>query len=95
MQQIPPGVRIASTLCCVVGVLTILAALVIGIPAISSGAGQLFIAVNVLAGAIVCVAAVQIRRQRRIGVLLIAQPTIIQASGNKPKRIEEFAGRVR
>jgi mannose-6-phosphate isomerase-like protein (cupin superfamily) len=25
---------------------------------------------------------------------LIAQPTIIQAAGNKPKRIEEFAGRV-
>ncbi len=25
---------------------------------------------------------------------LIAQPTVIQAAGNKPKRIEEFAGRV-
>jgi mannose-6-phosphate isomerase-like protein (cupin superfamily) len=25
---------------------------------------------------------------------LIAQPTIIEAAGNKPKRIEEFAGRV-
>jgi mannose-6-phosphate isomerase-like protein (cupin superfamily) len=25
---------------------------------------------------------------------LIAQPTIIQAAGNKPKRIEEYAGRV-
>jgi hypothetical protein len=25
---------------------------------------------------------------------LIDQPTIIQAAGNKPKRIEEFAGRV-
>jgi len=25
---------------------------------------------------------------------LIEQPTIIQAAGNKPKRIEEFAGRV-
>ena len=25
---------------------------------------------------------------------LIAQPTVVQAAGNKPKRIEEFAGRV-
>jgi mannose-6-phosphate isomerase-like protein (cupin superfamily) len=25
---------------------------------------------------------------------LIAQPTVIQAAGNKPKKIEEFAGRV-
>ena len=25
---------------------------------------------------------------------LIAQPTVIRAAGNKPKRIEEFAGRV-
>jgi mannose-6-phosphate isomerase-like protein (cupin superfamily) len=25
---------------------------------------------------------------------LIAQPSVIQAAGNKPKRIEEFAGRV-
>jgi mannose-6-phosphate isomerase-like protein (cupin superfamily) len=25
---------------------------------------------------------------------LIVQPTVIQAAGNKPKRIEEFAGRV-
>ena len=49
--QVPAGVRIASTLCWVVGVLTILAALAIGIPAISTGAGLLFIAVNLLAGA--------------------------------------------
>jgi hypothetical protein len=25
---------------------------------------------------------------------LIEQPTVIQAAGNKPKRIEEYAGRV-
>src|SRR5438477_5717686 len=25
---------------------------------------------------------------------LISQPTVVQAAGNKPKRIEEFAGRV-
>jgi len=88
--QAPTGVRIASTLCWVVGVLTILAALAIGIPAISSGAGLLFIAVNVLAGAIVCVAAVQIRRQRKIGVLLMlvawAIPTVVALVQHLPVR---------
>ena len=79
--QIPAGVRIASTLCWIVGVLTILVAVAIGIPAISSGAGLLFIAVNAGAGVIVCVAAVQIRRQRKLGVLLLvvawAIPTVV------------------
>src|SRR6266496_2712074 len=87
---VPTGVRIASTLCWVVGILTILAALAIGIPAISSGAGQLFIAVNVLAGVIVCVAAVQIRRQRKIGVLLMlvawAIPTVVALVQHLPVR---------
>jgi hypothetical protein len=78
---IPAGVRISSTLCWVVGVVTILVALAIGIPAISSGAGLLFIAINGLAGAIVCLAAVQIRRQRKLGVFLMliawAIPTVV------------------
>src|SRR2546426_11832150 len=88
--QVPAGVRIASTLCWVVGVLTILAALAIGIPAISTGAGLLFITVNLLAGAIVCVAAVQIRRQRKIGVLLMlvawAIPTVVALVQHLPVR---------
>ena len=88
--QAPTGVRIASALCWIVGVLTILAALAIGIPAISTGAGLLFIVVNVVAGAIVCVAAVQIRRQRKIGVLLIlvawAIPTVVALVQGLPVR---------
>ena len=44
--QAPAGVRIASTLAWVVGILTILIAFAIGIPAISSGAGLLFIVIN-------------------------------------------------
>ena len=79
--SIPAGVRIASTLCWVVGVVTILVALALGIPAISSGAGLLFIAINGCAGAIVCAAAVQIRRQRKLGVFLMliawAIPTVV------------------
>lgn len=86
----PTGVRIASTLCWIVGVFTILVALAIGIPAISSGDGLAFIAVNVLAGGIVCAAAVQIRRQRRIGVLLMviawAIPTVVALSQGLPVR---------
>lgn len=88
--QAPAGVRIASTLCWVVGVVTILVALAIGIPTLSSGAGLLFIVVNVLAGAIVCVAAVQIRRQRKMGVLLMlaawAIPTVAALVQHQPVR---------
>jgi hypothetical protein len=88
--QAPPGVRLASTLCWVVGVLTILAALAIGIPSISSGAGLAFIAVNVLAGVLVCFAAVQIRRQRKLGVLVLvvawAIPTVVALAQHLPVR---------
>jgi len=88
--QAPTGVRIASTLAWVVGTLTILIAFAIGIPAISSGAGLLFIVINVIAGAIVCVAAVQIRRQRRMGVLLLliawAIPTVVALVQHLPVR---------
>jgi len=88
--QAPAGVRIASTLAWVVGILTILIAFAIGIPAISSGAGLLFIVINVIAGAIVCVAAVQIRRQRRMGVLLLliawAIPTVVALVQHLPVR---------
>lgn len=89
-QLAPAGVRIASTLCWIVGVVTILLALAIGIPAISSGSGLLFIGVNGVAGAIVCVAAVQIRRQRKIGVLLMlvawAIPTVVAVVQHLPVR---------
>ncbi len=88
--QIPTGVRIASTLCWVVGIITILIAFAVGIPAIASGTGLLFIIINVVAGAFVCVAAVQIRRQRKIGVLLIlfawAIPTVVALVQHQPVR---------
>src|SRR6185503_1955241 len=88
--QIPAGVRIASTICWIVGVLTILVGVAIGIPAISSGAGLLFIAVNGGAGVIVCIAAVQIRRQRKLGVLLMlvawAIPTVVALVQRLPVR---------
>jgi len=68
---VPTGVRIASTMCWVVGILTILIAVAIAIPDISSGAGLPFLAANLLAGAIACAAAVLIRRQWKVGVLFM------------------------
>jgi hypothetical protein len=67
----PAGVRIASTLCWVVGVVTILVALAVGIPALATSQGALYLTVGIAAGGAVCVAAVFIRRQRRIGVLIM------------------------
>lgn len=88
--QAPAGVRIASTLCWVVGVLTILVALAVGIPAISSGGGVLFLTVNLVAGGAVCAAAVLIRRQRRLGVLVMvlawALPTIVAVLSHQQAR---------
>ena len=78
--QVPTGVRVASTLCWIVGILTILVNLAVGIPAISAGRNVLFVVVNLVAGGLVCVAAVLIRRQRRLGVLVMllgwALPTV-------------------
>jgi hypothetical protein len=88
--QSPAGVRIASTLCWVVGVITILVALAVGVPAVGSGAGQVFLAVNLLAGAAVCLAAVLIRRQRRSGVLVMvfawALPTVVALLNHQSAR---------
>ncbi|HKA59722.1 MAG TPA: hypothetical protein VKD28_13970 [Gemmatimonadales bacterium] len=88
--EIPSGIRAASTVCWIVGIITILVALALGIPAIATGDGLLFIAVNGLAGLVVCLAAVQIRRQRKIGVLLMvvawAIPTIVALVQHLPVR---------
>jgi hypothetical protein len=77
---VPLGVRVASTLSWIVGVLTILVNLAVAVPAISAGGSVLFVAVNLVAGAAVCLAAVLIRRQRRLGVLVMllgwALPTV-------------------
>ena len=89
-SQAPTGVRIASTLCWVVGILTILVALAVGIPAMSSAGGALFLTVNLLAGGAVCAAAVLIRRQRRLGVLVMlfawALPTVVAVLNHQPVR---------
>jgi hypothetical protein len=88
--QVPAGVLIASTLCWVVGILTILITLAVAIPTISSSGTPLFLAVNLLAGGAVCVAAILIRRQRRLGVLVMvlawALPTLVSVLNHQPAR---------
>jgi len=77
----PLGVRVASTLCWIVGILTILVNLAVGIPVISAGGSVVALAVNLIAGGGVCWAALLIRRQRRLGVLVMllgwALPTVV------------------
>lgn len=68
----PRGVRIASTLCWIVGIVTILMALAMGIPALSeSGGSVLWLVISCAVGGAVCVAAILIRRQRQAGVLIL------------------------
>ena len=67
----PVGVRIASTLCWVAGVITILVVLAVGIPSLATSQGVLYLAVGLGSGGAVCAAAVFIRRQRRVGVLIM------------------------
>jgi hypothetical protein len=80
--QIPTGIRVASTLCWLVGVFSLLMAIVDGMPALAGPhATPLPLIVNSAVGLAVCAAAILIRRQRRIGVLVLvlasATPTVI------------------
>ena len=68
----PSGVRIASTLCWIVGIVTILMALATGIPALSESGGSVpWLVISCAVGVAVCVAAILIRRQRQAGVLVL------------------------
>ncbi len=86
----PIGVRVASTLCWIVGVLTILVNVAVGIPVISAGGNVFFVAVNLVAGGAVCLAALLIRRQRRLGVLVMllawALPTLVLVLNHESAR---------
>jgi hypothetical protein len=87
---LPTGVRVAATLCWLVGAFTIVAAVVIAMPALTTGVGVLFILVNGGAGVLACVAGVQIRRQRKLGVLVMlvawAIPTVVALIQHLPVR---------
>ena len=86
--RVPSGIRIASTLCWIVGLLTLL--LAIGTPELAEpvgGIGPLLL--NCAVGLTVCGAAILIRRQRRLGVLVLvlawaAPPVAALANGQAP-----------
>lgn len=78
----PSGIRIASTLCYIVGVLAFLITLAVGIPALSQPEPPLFFLGANTVGALLAVAAgVLVRRQLRTGGLLVvvawAFPTLV------------------
>jgi hypothetical protein len=96
----PRGVRIASTLCWVVGILSILAAVAVGIPQIDS-VGVLPMVVNVIAASGVCAAGYLVRKQRKTGAYLIvaawALPTaisLLDGGGAKPGNVLLFVALV-
>ena len=68
----PMGVRIAGTLSGLVGVLSMLVAAAVGIPALGGADGSILpLAVGLIAGAGACVAALLLWRRRRAGVLVL------------------------
>ena len=92
---LPIGIRVASTLCWIVGVLTILGAFAIGIPAITGFDASLApLAISLIAGVGVCVAALLVRRRRRVGVLLVvlawALPTVVSLLSHETPRGGNF-----
>jgi hypothetical protein len=68
----PIGVRIAGTLAGVVGVLTIAAAVAVGLPVLSETGSPLPLITGLLAGIGACVATALLWRRRRVGVLVLA-----------------------
>jgi len=83
---VPTGVRVASTLCWLVGILSILMAIAVGIPATSGpDATVVPMLVSVAAGIVVCVAGYLVRQRRKVGALLVvaawALPAVVSLIG--------------
>jgi hypothetical protein len=80
--SIPTGIRVASTICWIVGILSIGIAFAIGIPAAQGPDGSFVpLVINLLAGLAVCAAGYLVRKQRKLGTLLVvlawATPALI------------------
>jgi hypothetical protein len=71
-DRAPIGVRIAGTLAGVVGVLTLLSAIAVGIPILDESGSALTLVVGSVAGLAALVAAGLIWRARKLGVLVLA-----------------------
>lgn len=80
----------ASTLCWIVGIVTIATTFLLSLPAATGVLGILLVFVNLVAGVAVCIAGYLIRRRRRLGALVVvsawALPTVVSLlSGQIPR----------
>jgi hypothetical protein len=77
----PVGIGVASTLCWIIGIVTILTTLALVLPAATGPVGTLQVIVNLAAGVAVCIAGYLVRHRRRLGALIVvaawALPTIV------------------
>lgn len=69
--SVPNGIRVASTLCYIVGVLSGVVTLAIGLPLLATGAGLLTVVVGLGAAVLCCAAGYFVRQQKRAGGLLV------------------------
>ena len=84
---VPTGIRVASTLCWAVGILTLLMAFATEMPAMrDSGPKRYEFALSVIAGVTVCLAGFLVRKRMRAGALLLvlawATPAVIGILSN-------------
>jgi len=89
ITPVPAGIRIASTLCWIVGIATILGAFVFGLRGVTGfNASLLPVAVGVIDGIGVCAAAYLVWRRRRLGVLVMlfawALPVAVAVLNHQP-----------
>src|SRR5258708_24692557 len=79
-EAAPMGIRIASILCWVVGIFSLVVGLATGVPAAVRDGGRLvLLTINLLTGIGVCVAGYLIWRQRRLGALIIVLAWVLPA----------------
>jgi hypothetical protein len=86
---VPAGIRIASTLCWIVGIATILGSFVFGLPGVTGFNSSLVPpAVSLIDGVGVCAAAYLVWRRRRLGVLVMlfawALPVAVAVLNHQP-----------
>ena len=99
---VPTGVRIASTLCWLVGILTILMAIAVGIPAATGSEATVApMIVSIATGIVVCVAGHLVRQRRKVGALLVvaawALPAVVSlvgGGGAEPGNVLLFAAMI-
>ena len=87
-SAVPAGVRVASIISWVVGIVTTLAALATGIPALTDQGSAAPLAFMLCSGVLACAAGYLIWKQKRLGVLLLvlalAVPVAVNLLNHQP-----------